>query len=129
MACAQRADWRTDHQLWVEGFVVANVAGLVLDIYLAHSQNAFRRPVEIELEAGAMHAGVRAHVEHGLPAEGVFLAQPFGVAERYGLSDFRPEVVPVMDRGRDDAARPRPDCPGFCSFHWCESAWTLREFP
>jgi len=46
MACAPRADWRTDHQLWVEGFVVANFAGLVLDIYLAHSQNGFRRPVE-----------------------------------------------------------------------------------
>ncbi|MEP7304389.1 MAG: hypothetical protein ABJA98_02615 [Acidobacteriota bacterium] len=46
MACAPRVDWRTDHQLWIEGFVVANFAGLVLDIYLAHSENAFRRPVE-----------------------------------------------------------------------------------
>ena len=46
MARAPHADWRVDYQLWIEGFVAANFAGLVLDIYLAHSQNAFRRSSE-----------------------------------------------------------------------------------
>lgn len=40
------ADWRTDHRLWVEVFVLFNFAGLVLDIFLAHSQNHFRRQSE-----------------------------------------------------------------------------------
>lgn len=40
------SDWRQDHQLWVEAFVVFNFAGLVGDIYLAHSENAFRRSSE-----------------------------------------------------------------------------------
>jgi hypothetical protein len=43
---ADRADWRTDHQLWVEAFVVLNFAGLVLDIFIAHSQNQFRHQAE-----------------------------------------------------------------------------------
>lgn len=42
----ERADWRTDHQLWVETFVVCNFAGLVVDIFLAHSENHFRRQSE-----------------------------------------------------------------------------------
>jgi hypothetical protein len=46
MARARHADWRVDHQLWIEGFVAANFAGLVFDIYLAHSQNAFHRSSE-----------------------------------------------------------------------------------
>jgi hypothetical protein len=46
MARGPGADWRVDHQLWVEIFVIFNFAGLVADIYLAHSQNAFRRPSE-----------------------------------------------------------------------------------
>lgn len=41
-----RADWRTDHQLWVEAFVVLNFAGLGADIFVAHSQNHFRREAE-----------------------------------------------------------------------------------
>jgi hypothetical protein len=41
-----RADWRTDHQLWIELFVLLNFAGLVLDIALAHAQNRFRHPAE-----------------------------------------------------------------------------------
>jgi hypothetical protein len=41
-----RADWRTDHQLWIEMFVLFNFAGLVLDIFLAHSQNHFRERTE-----------------------------------------------------------------------------------
>jgi hypothetical protein len=40
------ADWRTDHQLWIEVFVLFNFAGLVLDIFLAHSQNHFRERSE-----------------------------------------------------------------------------------
>jgi hypothetical protein len=39
-------EWWADHQLWVETFVVFNFAGLVGDIYLAHSENAFRRSSE-----------------------------------------------------------------------------------
>jgi hypothetical protein len=46
MAHAPGSDWRVDHQLWVEIFVILNFAGLVADIYLAHSQNAFRRSLE-----------------------------------------------------------------------------------
>jgi hypothetical protein len=38
----RRDDWKTDHQLWVELFVLFNFGGLVADIFLAHSQNAFR---------------------------------------------------------------------------------------
>src|SRR5262249_55552521 len=40
------AVWTRDYQLWVEIFVLFNVAGLVLDIYLAHSTNHFRRRSE-----------------------------------------------------------------------------------
>jgi len=43
---AGRPRWRTDHQLWVELFVLLNFAGLVGDIYLAHSQNRFHRASE-----------------------------------------------------------------------------------
>jgi len=38
--------WRNDHLLWVEAFVISNFAFLVLDIYLAHSVNAFRHWAE-----------------------------------------------------------------------------------
>lgn len=38
--------WRSDHQLWVELFVLLNFGGLVADIFLAHSQNHFRRASE-----------------------------------------------------------------------------------
>ena len=46
MAPAPATDWRVDHQLWIEAFVAANFGGLVADIYLAHSENAFRRASE-----------------------------------------------------------------------------------
>jgi hypothetical protein len=46
MARATGADWRVDHRLWIEAFVLANFGGLVFDIYLAHSANAFRRSSE-----------------------------------------------------------------------------------
>ena len=46
MARPLRADWRTDHQLWIESFALINFAGLAADIYLAHSANAFRRTAE-----------------------------------------------------------------------------------
>jgi hypothetical protein len=39
-------NWRSDQQLWVELFVLANIAGLVVDIFLAHSDNNFRRDSE-----------------------------------------------------------------------------------
>ena len=35
---AQRADWQRDHQLWIEAFVLFNMAGLAGDIFLAHSR-------------------------------------------------------------------------------------------
>jgi len=38
--------WRADQQLWVELFVLSNLAGLGPDIFLAHSQNHFRRSSE-----------------------------------------------------------------------------------
>lgn len=34
--------WRTDYILWIEAFVLINLAFLAGDIYLAHSGNAFR---------------------------------------------------------------------------------------
>src|SRR5262249_43049378 len=34
--------WSTDHQLWIELFVIVNFAGLVVDIFLAPSTNQFR---------------------------------------------------------------------------------------
>jgi hypothetical protein len=37
---------RHDHQLWIELFVIVNFAGLVADIFLAHSQNHFQREAE-----------------------------------------------------------------------------------
>ncbi len=37
--------WKS-HSLWLEAFVLANVAFLAPDIYLAHSTNSFRRPEE-----------------------------------------------------------------------------------
>jgi len=39
-------NWRTDHPLWVELFVLFNFGGLIGDIYLAHSQNRFHRASE-----------------------------------------------------------------------------------
>jgi hypothetical protein len=38
--------WYLDHRLWLEAFVLVNLAFLSLDIYLAHSVNQFRRPAE-----------------------------------------------------------------------------------
>lgn len=38
--------WYSDHRLWVEVFVLVNLAFLSLDIYLAHSVNQFRKPAE-----------------------------------------------------------------------------------
>src|SRR3954464_9899651 len=38
--------WSMDHQLWIELFVLFNFAGLVGDIFLAHSTNHFRERSE-----------------------------------------------------------------------------------
>lgn len=38
--------WYRNPQLWVEGFVLFNLAGLAPDIFLAHSTNSFRAGVE-----------------------------------------------------------------------------------
>ena len=38
--------WSADHQLWIELFVLLNFGGLIVDIFLAHSQNHFRRGSE-----------------------------------------------------------------------------------
>ena len=35
---------RRDWQLWLELFVLFNIGGLAVDIYIAHSVNQFRRP-------------------------------------------------------------------------------------
>jgi hypothetical protein len=39
-------DWKRDHQLWIEVFVLFNLAGLSADIFLAHSQNRFANSLE-----------------------------------------------------------------------------------
>jgi hypothetical protein len=41
-----RRGWQADHQLWIETFVLFNFAGLIADIFLAHSENQFRRQTE-----------------------------------------------------------------------------------
>jgi hypothetical protein len=38
--------WSADHQLWIELFALLNFAGLVFDIFLAHSTNQFRARTE-----------------------------------------------------------------------------------
>ncbi len=38
--------WRNDAQLWIELFALFNFAGLIGDIYLAHSTNAFQQRSE-----------------------------------------------------------------------------------
>jgi hypothetical protein len=38
--------WSTDHQLWIELFVLFNFAALVVDIFFAHSTNQFRERSE-----------------------------------------------------------------------------------
>src|SRR5215471_17950843 len=42
----RNSQWYRRPQLWLEVFLWLNVAGLVPDIYLAHSMNQFRRPQE-----------------------------------------------------------------------------------
>jgi hypothetical protein len=41
-----RSKWSLDHRLWVEVFVLVNLALLSLDIYLAHSVNQFHHAAE-----------------------------------------------------------------------------------
>jgi hypothetical protein len=43
---ATTVKWYRDHRLWLEAFVLVNLAFLSLDIYLAHSTNQFRNPAE-----------------------------------------------------------------------------------
>ncbi|HEY7211200.1 MAG TPA: hypothetical protein VH477_13065 [Bryobacteraceae bacterium] len=43
---AAAANWRRDHVLWVEAFVLVNLAFLSIDIFLAHSENAFHHREE-----------------------------------------------------------------------------------
>jgi hypothetical protein len=42
----QPRSWQTNHQLWIEVFILFNFAGLVADIFLAHSQNHFQHRAE-----------------------------------------------------------------------------------
>jgi hypothetical protein len=41
-----RRTWYGDHRLWLEGFVLVNLAFLSLDIWMAHSVNHFRNEAE-----------------------------------------------------------------------------------
>ena len=41
-----RYSWYAEPRLWLEAFVLVNIAFLSLDIYLAHSVNQFRQPAE-----------------------------------------------------------------------------------
>jgi hypothetical protein len=43
---ASRTRWFASHRLWLEVFVLVNLAFLAPDIYLAHSTNSFRHPAE-----------------------------------------------------------------------------------
>ncbi len=43
---ARTSRWYLDHRLWLEAFVLVNLAFLSLDIYLAHSVNHFRHEAE-----------------------------------------------------------------------------------
>jgi hypothetical protein len=43
---ARTSKWYLDHWLWLEAFVLVNLAFLSLDIYLAHSVNHFRQEAE-----------------------------------------------------------------------------------
>jgi hypothetical protein len=43
---ARTSRWYLDHRLWLEAFVLVNLAFLSLDIYLAHSVNQFRHEAE-----------------------------------------------------------------------------------
>ncbi len=68
----RRADWRTDYRLWIEAFIVFNLAGMALDIFLAHSENHFRRsteyiPLVFSIVAAPSLAALVA-VRHRLPA-------------------------------------------------------------
>jgi len=40
---AANRKWYQDRRLWVEAFVLVNLAFLSVDIYIAHSVNEFRR--------------------------------------------------------------------------------------
>ncbi len=42
----ERNSWYRDHGLWLEVFVLANLAALSLDVYVAHSLNQFRDEAE-----------------------------------------------------------------------------------
>jgi hypothetical protein len=42
----EKSDWLRDPRVWLEAFVLVNLAGLAVDIGLAHSVNQFRRPAE-----------------------------------------------------------------------------------
>ena len=69
---AEPADWRTDQRLWVEAFALLNFAGLVVDIFLAHSVNHFRRESEYVPLYFSMAATVTLAIiqplRHRLPA-------------------------------------------------------------
>jgi len=68
---AAKTMWR-DHQLWIEVFVACNFAGLVFDIFLAHSQNHFRRETEyiplVFSAAAAALVGAALPLRHRWPA-------------------------------------------------------------
>jgi hypothetical protein len=65
-------NWRADHQLWIEAFVLFNFAGLVGDIFLAHSENHFRRqseyvPLIFSMSAAVALAAI-VPIRHRFPA-------------------------------------------------------------
>jgi len=65
-------DWRADHQLWIEVFALLNFASLIADIYLAHSENHFRRqseyiPLLLSVAATAVLVAI-IPLRHILPA-------------------------------------------------------------
>jgi len=71
-SASARVHWTRDHQLWIEVFVAFNFAGLVVDIFFAHSQNHFRREAEyvplVFSVAAAALVGAALPLRHRWPA-------------------------------------------------------------
>ena len=67
-----RGGWQTDHLLWLETFVLFNFAGLIADIFLAHSENHFRRQSEyvplLFSAAATVALAVMVPLRHRFPA-------------------------------------------------------------
>ena len=97
---ARVADWRTDHRLWIEAFVVFNLAGLVA----RHLPRPFREPLP---------PFERVHPARLLARRGAVLARwscSAGPAARRLARRRTPDRL-VRDRDRPRRTRPAPRQP------------------